>query len=143
MGQGELRASEESAAISLQGKQEYLHRWFALSSIPQSVTLLHWGKLVLDVEAQDLQVRPRERIGGELNGDTLKGVECEPHNQESTGRNLGPPEARHYVFFFFFGGWLQGEGGTTIGASFFRYMLSGSRALSRNSVASMSCHCHL
>ena len=54
--------------------EEDLHRWFALLNIPQSVTLLHWGKWVLDVEAQDLQVRQRERIGGQSHGDTLKGA---------------------------------------------------------------------
>ena len=113
------------------------------------MTLLHWGKLVLDVEAQDLQVRPRERIGGELNGDTLKGARVwnpttKKVQEETWAHQRGKALCLFVCLFVFCGGGYKEKGGTTIGASFFRYMLSGSRALSKGvSVASMSCHCHL
>lgn len=127
--------------------EEDLHRWFALLSIPQSVTLLHWGKPVLDTEAQDLQVRPRERIRGEPHGDTLKGARVwnpttKKVQEEAWAHQRG--KALFVCLFVFCGGGYQERGGTTIGASFSRYMLSGSRALSTGvPVASMSCHCHL
>lgn len=113
--EGEPQSLREECSNQFTGvKQEYLQRWFALLSIPQSVTLLHWGKLVLDVEAQDLQVRPRERIGGELNGDTLKGARVwNPTTKKVQGETWAHQRGKAlclFVFFFLGGGWLQGEG---------------------------------
>ena len=70
--EGEPQRREQQSVCRGKRKED-LHRWFALLSNPQSETLLHWGKPVLDAEAQDLQVRPRERIEGKPHGRYPKG----------------------------------------------------------------------
>lgn len=140
--------------------KEDLHRWFALLSVPQSVTLLHWGKPVLDIEAQDLQVRPRERIGGEPHGDTLKGARVwnpttKKVQEEAWAHQRG--KALFLSLFLFGRGWLQGEGrdhhrsfflqvhalrqqGTVQGSSNCKYELPLS-SLTPEAVTSIDCCC--